>query len=203
MSKKETTTDGSIQAKYLRALLLLAGKNDVRYYLNGVYIERQKAYTYLVASDGHRIGAVRIDALPFKESIIIPRDALKSALLKKDEFVKLEKFGDRWAIGGVLFEPIDGKFPDWRKVLPKTVSRQRGQFNGQYLYELVRVGRIVSLSHQNKYSYTIVHNGEGAAIATFDDPNFVVAIMPMRDYGPHTCWHTYEVKEPESEAEPA
>ena len=47
--------------EYLTSTILFASKKDVRYYLNGIHVNRE----HLEATDGHR--AVRID---FKDNLI-------------------------------------------------------------------------------------------------------------------------------------
>ena len=40
----------------LDAMLLIAGKKDIRYYLNGVYIEFNEKINRAVGFDGHKFG---------------------------------------------------------------------------------------------------------------------------------------------------
>ena len=47
-----------VQPKILIAMLELAGKNDIRFYLNSVFLEIRPAFINYVATDGAKLGAV-------------------------------------------------------------------------------------------------------------------------------------------------
>lgn len=111
---------------------------DIRYYLNGMLWEtvQHEAGTefYLIATDGHRLHGFRCAvaaSMPSNQSII-PSDAINmlSVLLDKmpadspvdilvqDKLVTV--YGDGWRLA---VEPKDGKFPDYRRVIPKREQR--------------------------------------------------------------------------------
>ncbi len=87
-----------LQVAHLRALLVVAPKEEVRFYLVGVLVEHRGDTVRLVATDGHRMlvladdAAVRVDVpgqtalQPFTtpERIIIPRPALETVLKAAD-----------------------------------------------------------------------------------------------------------------------
>ncbi len=105
------TTIIHIQQSTLDAMLLIAGKQDIRYYLNGVYIEWNNVLTRAVGCDGHRLAVKQ----QFEEdnagagSIIIPRDVIERLPKrpKNDAIVSITCTGvddaKKWAIaaGGV------------------------------------------------------------------------------------------------------
>jgi hypothetical protein len=54
--------NATIDFKVLKALMLFAGKSDIRYYLNGLHIEQSATGTVAVATNGHVIAIARIDS---------------------------------------------------------------------------------------------------------------------------------------------
>ncbi|MEK6748429.1 MAG: DNA polymerase III subunit beta [Pseudomonadota bacterium] len=109
-------------------------QQDVRYYLNGLMLEMDNGHWRAVATDGHRLAvtSVHVDiALPGKTQIIVPRKAvveLGRLLENSDTPIKV-KVGSNYL--RVNFEEmqftsklIDGRFPDYERVLPKeTVNK--------------------------------------------------------------------------------
>lgn len=70
-----------ISGEQLECGLLACAKQDIRFYLNGVYVECKKNVTRIVATTGHHM--LVMDAAPYQDnewsgSFIIPRDVLES-----------------------------------------------------------------------------------------------------------------------------
>lgn len=121
-----------IQAVYLPALAQFAAKQDIRYYLNGFLIEPAPANiggVFLVATDGHT-GCFIHDPEGTSDGIYnmqVPR-LLLGQCKPGDEALGIKRvtFDGHMATvgddtGPILAEkclPIDGKFPDWRRILP-------------------------------------------------------------------------------------
>ena len=174
-----------MSADTLRAVLICASTEQIRYYLNGVYIDPALV---AVATDGHRLLAANI--LPCDETgepvdvpkfdgWIIPRDALKKALAgHKARLILVSP--DR--IGDVSYTPIDGTFPDWRRVVPAEVSGVAAHFNANYVADF---GKIYRLLTGNKTPLPLLHhNGEGPAGVTFGTAERVIGVlMPVRHDG--------------------
>ncbi len=107
-------------------------QQDVRYYLNGMLFEMKNGGIRTVATDGHRLATAyhEIDVQTGDtEQIILPRKAiseLNKLLTHDDEPITLEigKNHLRLNRGKTLFisKLIDGRFPDYQKVIPKSVS---------------------------------------------------------------------------------
>ena len=131
---KEETNSLSISSSVLQRLLdktaFCMASQDVRYYLNGLLIEYKEGEVNAVATDGHRL-ALATSPLSDMSSIegmrqIVPRKAVLelSKILKQenDEDIKVT-FGDSsLSIQGKNLDfstkLIDGKFPEYEKVLP-------------------------------------------------------------------------------------
>lgn len=105
----------------LKAALLVAADRDIRYYLNGVYVEQGNGGVWIVGTDGQAILAAWhacADEFMDAPSVIIPRDALTAALkLDKGDYLEVTSS----ALGALAYHPVDGVFPDWRRVMPATV----------------------------------------------------------------------------------
>jgi DNA polymerase III sliding clamp (beta) subunit (PCNA family) len=123
----------------LQALLLFAAKNDVRFYLKGIYSDPSG---YLVATDGHRIlyiktGEHGLDA-------IIPREAAEAAIkmAKKGQEIPLT----RTSIGQITYTPVEAIYPDWRRVIPGSDNLQPNPqclFEWQYLLDAEKAFKLM------------------------------------------------------------
>ncbi|TQV88591.1 DNA polymerase III subunit beta [Aliikangiella coralliicola] len=107
---------------------------DVRYYLNGMLLEINGANLVSVATDGHRLALSKIELeQPVNEELmqaIVPRKGILEAgkLLSSAEGkckVELSSNHIRITLGTYVFTSklIDGRFPDYDKVLPRNSQR--------------------------------------------------------------------------------
>lgn len=107
---------------------------DVRYYLNGMLLEINGKNLLTVATDGHRLALskTQLEETISNELIqaIIPRKGILEAskLLSTNNqncHVELSDNHIRLSLGDFLFTSklIDGRFPDYDKVLPKNAER--------------------------------------------------------------------------------
>ncbi|MGB5622723.1 MAG: DNA polymerase III subunit beta [Gammaproteobacteria bacterium] len=106
---------------------------DVRYYLNGLLLEIDKLRLRAVATDGHRLALcdVTLDvAADGNHQVIVPRKGVLELqrLLHADEDLTLSLGTNhiRVEVGRIRFTSklIDGRFPDYQRVIPK----QDGKF---------------------------------------------------------------------------
>lgn len=127
------TLEFSMSQKTLKAMLdstsFAMAQQDVRYYLNGLLFEVSADYLRVVATDGHRLALhtekVQISAAT-KTQVIVPRKGileLSRLLADSDEAVHLVIGSNhiRARTDNVTFTSklVDGKFPDYDRVLPK------------------------------------------------------------------------------------
>lgn len=106
-------------------------QQDVRYYLNGLMLELDGGQVRAVATDGHRLSLCQIDAdsgVDELRQVILPRKGVgEMAKLLADGDGKAEarfELGSnhlRMEVDNVVFTSklIDGKFPDYRRVIPE------------------------------------------------------------------------------------
>lgn len=108
-------------------------QQDVRYYLNGMLFELTTGQLRVVATDGHRLALcdTPVDvSMDDKLQVIVPRKGvheLSRLLTDSDEPVNISIGSNhlRVNVGSVTFTSklIDGRFPDYDRVLPKGGDR--------------------------------------------------------------------------------
>jgi DNA polymerase-3 subunit beta len=118
----------NVLKKLLLSVQYAMAQQDVRYYLNGVLLIIEGNKLRSVATDGHRLAynACEIDGNFEKQEIILPRKAiieLTKLLSDSDEIVELEfsqqQFKASFSEITLVTKIIDGKFPDYERVIPK------------------------------------------------------------------------------------
>lgn len=109
-----------IPTNKLKAALTHAAVADIRHYLNGVLLEgARNGDLHIVATDGRRALIGRCAGLAGDlRSVIIPTETIKLAIRGQSQIVLSEDSG-KWALGAINFAPIDGKYPDWRRIIPR------------------------------------------------------------------------------------
>lgn len=123
------TVPGNVVKTILAKSSFAMAVQDVRYYLNGLLLELSPNVLRTVATDGHRLSMASqsIDSPETKPmQVILPRKAVMSLtrLLSDDETVCSLSLTDnhfRADFGDIQFTAklIDGRFPDYRKVIPE------------------------------------------------------------------------------------
>jgi DNA polymerase-3 subunit beta len=127
------TLEFSISQSALKGMLdstsFAMAQQDVRYYLNGLLVEVSADYLRVVATDGHRL-AMHTEKMKIagatKTQVIVPRKGileLSRLLSDGDEMVSLVLGSNHIRARTKDFtftsKLVDGKFPDYDRVLPK------------------------------------------------------------------------------------
>jgi len=179
-----------IATDLLKAALLCASNEESRYYLRGVHLSTTG---HMVTTDGHRLFCAKLaEAVP--ADVIIPLDTVKAALKlagKKAQTIELN--GN--TLGGVVFTPVDGTFPDWRRVIPPVDGyrqhddRAPAHFNPDYIYDLGQMAR--ALGSKTGTSFKIhCWDDESPHGVTFANRNDCFAvILPMRQAADVPPWN--------------
>jgi len=104
-------------------------QQDIRYYLNGMLMVLEGSTMTMVATDGHRLGYVTRDlgSGSFeRREVILPRKTiieLSKLLNDSDELISIEISANqaRFTFAGIclISKMVDGKFPDYTRVIPK------------------------------------------------------------------------------------
>jgi DNA polymerase-3 subunit beta len=126
----------SLPQKDLRALFALAefamAQQDIRYYLNGMLLVVDQASLQAVATDGHRLSwaSLAVPGSYTRQEVILPRKTvleLGKLLADTDEPVTLDILANqvRFRFGNVelVSKVVDGKFPDYNRVIPSGYTK--------------------------------------------------------------------------------
>ncbi len=121
----------TLAQKDLKALLnkvsYSMANQDIRYYLNGLYLVVNGGKLRLVATDGHRLGYCEhpLDGDANACEAIIPRKTvleLAKLLADVDDPIRIDVAGNqiRFRFGNIdlVSKVIEGKFPDYNRVIP-------------------------------------------------------------------------------------
>jgi DNA polymerase-3 subunit beta len=168
-----------LSSKTLRALVHAVSKDQTRYYLGGVYVETDGRTVTYCATDGHIMLANQHDCEQVDEPLvgkwIIPSEICSDKRLKKaNDYVAFYESPTELTLADMIVKPIDGSFPDWRRVVPTKVSGEPAQYNPSLLVKLQKAGEI--FDHKIP---SVGYNGDSPALITWEDTLFGV-IMPMR-----------------------
>ena len=150
------------------------GQQDVRYYLNGMYLEIKAGRLRFVATDGHRLALCTApgELAAEDKSVIVPRKGILelARLLDGDGSVTLivgsnhiRAVTDQFKFTSKL---VDGKFPEYERVLPKSpdkaVSGDRSELKQAFT-------RTAILSNE-KYRGVRLSLSDGALEITANNP---------------------------------
>lgn len=175
----------------LKAAAYFSAKDDIRFYLNGVLIESTPMQTRIVATDGHALFCAKDDAKGDNVDSfvgIVPNDTVKQILAWKAPYkgaadlpvvittAETEQRAE-WCGNTAVFKCLEGKFPEYARVVPSTVSGDASYFNPELLIKCKKAVEALGL---NKFGYfAFKQGGDNSAIAVFSVEAFAV-VMPMR-----------------------
>jgi len=120
----------SLLNRMIETTIFAVSMDETRFNLSGVYVERHDELLRMVATDGHRLALVdgEVDGKGPDKGVILPRKGL--AEVKKlldsssDETVSMLVDGPVAKImfgnGEFFMRLVDGEFPDYRQVIPKS-----------------------------------------------------------------------------------
>ena len=146
----------ALPQKALRRLLGLVqysmAQQDIRYYLNGLLMVVEEKQLKLVATDGHRLAyaSLALAADVARQEVIIPRKTvleLSKLLGESDDEVRIEVSSTQagFVFGAIelVSKLVDGKFPDYTRVIPKE-HRNRLQIDRDALRQSLQRAAILS-----------------------------------------------------------
>ena len=131
-SEVEFTLPQATMKRLIEATQFSMAHQDVRYYLNGMLFETEGEELRTVATDGHRLAVCSMpigDSLP-NHSVIVPRKGVIELMRMLDGGdtplrVQIGSNNIRAHVGDFVFTSklVDGRFPDYRRVLPKNPDK--------------------------------------------------------------------------------
>lgn len=174
----------------------VASKDDTRTFLQGVHLEVERNRVTLVATAGAVLGAYRLPyALPDEyqpASFTMPIDWLKT--VKKVKLVDLD-IGDEtpdktrqvtvsYQGMAVTVQTYGIEFPQWRRVVPKTLDGVTQQFDINKLQAFANAyGALAERKTRNKCDIVITHSSEGANLVSMGEhPDFMGIIASVRQF---------------------
>ena len=178
----------------LKAASRFMAVQDVRIALTGVLIESNDIQTRIVATDGHTMFCGYDDAKGDNVGSfagIMPSDTIKAILSWKaphksaaDMPVVLTTCDDlagehraEWCGNVVIFRLVDGKFPDYARVVPATIDAGISFFQPEYLLRCTKAAQDLNTSAKGFFAFKCAQDGTG--IAVFSPQSFAV-IMPIK-----------------------
>nr|6P81_A Chain A, Ubiquitin-like protein SMT3,Beta sliding clamp [synthetic construct] len=131
-SEVEFTLPQATMKRLIEATQFSMAHQDVRYYLNGMLFETEGEELRTVATDGHRLAVCSMpigQSLP-SHSVIVPRKGVIELMRMLDGGdnplrVQIGSNNIRAHVGDFIFTSklVDGRFPDYRRVLPKNPDK--------------------------------------------------------------------------------
>ena len=128
---KEVNLNNSRFLKLLNKTRISISNDDTRHYLNGIFLHLTEAHgrNFLtgVATDSHRLSSssLEVENIDDFTSLILPRKTvfqLCSLLAETTDQLKMQTSDNKikFTLGNMklISKVIDGKFPDYKKVVP-------------------------------------------------------------------------------------
>lgn len=190
--QRDTSIGFTVESAVLKAMALTAARKGIRYYLNGVLVTNVDGRLVLASTDGHRLTIFGSDSAQYTgPDFIMPIELVTRAaalLTGEARTVDVSFREGRITVSAFTSEvsdiPIDGTFPDWRLVIPQTISGEIAPgmpVNATYVAAYSRMSKALGVSSAIK----IRPNGRGAWLVGIEDQRFVCVLMPMEPTAPH------------------
>ena len=199
----------TVSSGFIDAAMAAVSKEETRYYLKGVFID---ARGFIAATNGHIAFAARCtEACAFAETfapgcgtdglagVLVPDTAITQAAKGKGPYYTLERDanGLYWLQRGAVrvhFEPVDGSFPDWTRVIPEMPEALvAAHYQPQYVNAMGKMAQALGGGKKDAAnSFRIHQNGENPGLVTFASDGGGIhtqccaVIMPMRYRGEGT-----------------
>jgi DNA polymerase-3 subunit beta len=191
MSRGDMPYEFSLTAAELTALIdkprFAISTEETRYYLNGIYIHSRENMLSAVATDGHRLAKIEIEAPEGAKAIpgvIIPRKTvieLKKLLDEAEDDIEVSLSDTKICfICGkaiLLSKLIDGTFPDYNKVIPQSNDKSLVIDSNTLSVAVDRVSTISS--DKTKAVKFVVSSGNLTLSATNDDNGTANEDLPV------------------------
>ncbi|MEZ8144179.1 DNA polymerase III subunit beta [Enterovibrio sp. FF113] len=131
-SSVEFTVEQGKLRQLIESTSFSMANQDVRYFLNGMLLETDGTTLRSVATDGHRM-AVGITALESElenQQVIVPRKGVTELMRLLDQpeapvTIQIGSANIRAQVNQFIFTSklVDGRFPDYRRVLPQSSNK--------------------------------------------------------------------------------
>jgi DNA polymerase-3 subunit beta len=152
---QEITIDKNRFLKLLNKTRISISSDDTRHYLNGVFLHLTEAHgrNFLtgVATDSHRLSSssLEIENTTDFSSLILPRKTvfqLCSLLSETSDSLTMQSSENKikFTLGKIrlISKVIDGKFPDYKKVVPTTNDKILNVHSKEFIDSIERVASV-------------------------------------------------------------
>lgn len=180
----------SIKRKELKALSRLSADKDARFYLCGVCVTQDQHGTFIEATDGHKLGRLRVSSEPKPAAQVIigsaDIDKIKGTKKQAEDWLHFMVDGQQITVvtpdATMVFTAVDGRFPDTDRITPEiyldTVELSVAQFNPEYLMAFMAASEDLT---GRKQIPIVLSRGQDSAIVTLPAVDeFVGVLMPTR-----------------------
>lgn len=185
-----------LNLNFVKGLSVIIPSKEIRYYLNGLHFEaKQNDGFYLVATDGHRMALIKNDSIQADRdySFIIPHETIKNLIKMMDKNQPIALIDYDFDNNKIVIEyngncirvaGIDGKFPEWHRIIPDSVTGEAGQYNSDYIADFKKMANFINGT--KNLDCFIKQNGEKVAIVDIgaNKPEYDIfgmgLLMPLR-----------------------
>ena len=179
LTRRREQMSHTIKTQHIAAAIHTSADLDVRYYLNGVFVDSR----VIVSTDGHCASAyLGEECDEYLPPFIIPTDAAKLIGKLKCTYAAVTAMPDgRIDIGGVVFKPVDGTFPDYKRVFAGKAGAEAHnmQFSPDLIMKFQKVAQALKASCKVPYLYA-TEGGMGFRVAIQGkESEFMGVLMPF------------------------
>ena len=191
----------NLNARLVAAICEFKAKNDIRYYLNGVYVEPlESGGAVIVATNGHCMGIWRDTAAIVERAAILRIGKQLREACRETDDGHLELIDGRLAVtngkkteyhvqpngekdGEVMpWEIESAKYPNWKAVFPvECQTGPMGMFNAGYLKLVNKALKIVTGTDFSGITLRQSDENKSIFVSCGFLPDFAAIIMSMRD----------------------
>jgi hypothetical protein len=208
----------SVDASYFAIVAMAQADNDLRYYLNGVSVEPgpNKRGAVMVATNGHYLIAMHDKNGICENQVILKTDKrlLQDCAKRGSRNVVVNSAGvmqvcDSSVVSYQFPEKafIDGKFPDWRRIIPaqELSAGLPNTVNSEYLKVFLDIGGKLNRKYGAVSFFYDPANMEdgyatGSILVRSSNDDFMGIVMPMRNKVPSVFPAWAKTEEPKEEA---
>jgi DNA polymerase III sliding clamp (beta) subunit (PCNA family) len=168
-----------IERRVLQSLEKVVSKDPVRYVLQGFNIRSLNGFTVITACNGTHLVSIQLattsEEFDFILPSYIPPTSKLGCLMEVDTDAKTVTYHQSKC--DVVYKLIDGKYPEYTKVVPQVVTG-----TGSIVFNISKIELILSaaLVYNTKASVFITPNDKNAAIIALGEcPEWFGLLMPI------------------------
>jgi DNA polymerase-3 subunit beta len=172
------TVSCDVFKRALTKTMFSMAQQDVRYYLNGLLLDIEGSTLRTVSSDGHRLAVYEetlSESVLGSRQIIIPRKGVLELVRlfnDADDTLAIEFSPStvQVSLGAVRFSAklVDGRFPDYQKVMPKELDRSYSLEKDALKSALTRVSVLLNEKYK---SISLAVNDQADMILKAQNPD--------------------------------